>query len=78
MSLGIVRSHSRGLTRLAQRGGQVSFSNQRVRQIHVRLNEFRIPSQRRPEMCNRGIDFILREQHPAERIVPLRALRHEP
>src|SRR5258708_2376908 len=39
MRLGIVWSEPRGLARLAQRSLQVSLSNKRVAEIHVRLRE---------------------------------------
>ena len=78
MGLGIAGSQTRGLPRLAERAGQVSFANKRVREVYVCLHKIRLQSERLLKLADGGINLVSREQHPAERIVPLGTLRREP
>src|SRR2546422_1060588 len=57
---------------------QISLGCKRIREIHVRLREFRIQFHGGPEVSDRGIDLSLGEQNPTERVVTLRALGGKP
>src|SRR5258708_20334402 len=78
MRLGILRSEPCRLARLAQGGLQVSFSNERIAEIHVRLREFGFQLHRGPKLRDGGIDFSLSKQNPAQRVVPFGTLRRKP
>src|SRR5260370_20944485 len=78
MRLGIVWSEPRGLARLAQRSLQVSLSNKRVTEIHVRLRELGFPFHRAPKLRDGRINFSLSDQNPAHRAAPLLTLRCKP
>src|SRR6266849_5901941 len=69
MSLGVVRGEPYGFLGLAERRRYVAFPSQRAGKIHVRQREIRIQFHRSLEMNDRGIDFSLREQDPAQGVV---------
>src|SRR5258708_15706969 len=77
MRLGILRSEPCRLARLAQGGLQVSFSNERIAEIHVRLREFGFQLHRGPKLRDGGIDFSLSKQNPAQRVVSFWTLRRK-